>query len=284
MPIQMIVALPAGNALNLILGKLPAGAEYVRVLRRTDQAFAGPSDPNAMVLCDEWTAEAALDRFCLTNGTAYFYQAFYWNGASFAASPIVSATPQASYGDAADDPLSVVRERVELGLAVEVQRGRLKPTSGKVEVLKAPFALPDGVTFPVVSVHLSSDSPAERGISDDLLEPEHQFIGGWESTEGWLSAVDIAVVGVSLNPDERIDLRKALKRIIIVNLPVFAAAGMTHIEFRQSDSEDIESSNAPLFRTDGQFSCLAPSGVTHVIPEIAAVNVTGTAIELESIG
>lgn len=260
--------LPVGNAIRLLLTP-PSGALYWRVLRRTADAFTGPDDAGAVQVVDECTENAVLDTLALVNGVAYFYRAYSWNGSAWTASETVTGTPAATYAGDTIDPQSIVRDRLQLGLAVEIARGALKPQSGKIPVLTAPAALQEAVTFPAVSVHLEDDSTSQRSLGEMLFSDEHQDgAGGWIETEGWLSRVTLNVVGVSLNSDERIALRQAIQRVITANLPVFDDHGLVQIEFSQRDIEQFSENNAPLYITSGVFTCMAPSYVQNTVGEI----------------
>ncbi|WP_431860138.1 hypothetical protein [Azospirillum sp.] len=273
--ITLLQPLPSGNAVRVFLTP-PPGAVYWRLLRRTADAFAGPDDPGAVLVAGqpESTDNVLLDDKALVNGVAYFYRAYAWNGVSWSVSASASVAPAATYQGDDIDPLSIVRDRLAAGLAVEVKRGALKPQSGAIPVLTAPFAAKDKVTFPVVSVHLEDDSPSQRAIGELLFPDEHEDEGGWTETEGWLARTTLNIVAVSLNPDERIALRRALKRIIQANLPVFDAHGLQQVEFTQKDTEDFESQNAPLYMVHGSFVCISSSYVSNSVGEIADVDAT----------
>lgn len=90
----------------------------------------------------------------------------------------------------------------------------------------------------------------------------------WTAHEGWLSSVQIQIVGWSLNADERIELRKAIGRIIKANLSLFDHEGMIQIEVSQQDVEDFTSFSAPVYQSMASFSCLAPSHISIADPLI----------------
>lgn len=256
----------------------PADAVRWRVLRRPVAAFAGPDDPAASRIADGYTEREVLDLFGLANGTPYHYRIFYRDraGAWLPTTHDATATPAATYSGDGMDPADFVRERVQAGINVEVQRGVLRPGphgNGRLEVLTAPFASPDKAQFPCVSVHEDASGPAVHALGNLLGPDEHLAEGGWRETQGWLSRHQIAVVGVSANPIERGTLHRALARIIKANLGIFYARGFDLIEFGQTQHEDTERPIA-LYLTVGTFSCLAPSFVSGVVPELEAVEVT----------
>lgn len=122
-----------------------------------------------------------------------------------------------------------------------------------------------------MSVHLDSDGPAERGAGEDF--PDEVIEDGWLEDEGWIARHELTVIGWTLNADERIEVRQALKRLIVGNLPVFEAAGLLQIEFSQQDDEDFATYSAPVYLARGRFSCLAPYGVSTQIDPIVDVEV-----------
>lgn len=282
MTIAHIEALAAGNAVHVYLRPPPAASEW-RVLRRTADAFAGPDDPGAVRVVDASDEPLVYDGKGLVNGVEYFWKPYYRVGADWVAGAARAATPAATYRGDDIDAHALLRERIALGLAEEVRRGKLKPASGKIPVVVAPYALADGITFPCVSVHLDSEAPEVHAVGG-LIFPDEELRdggggGGWDEHRGWLERVQVNVVGVSLNPDERIALRLALKRVLIANLPVFDAHGMVNVEFAQRDHEEQGGpSNAPLFMTVGAFACVAPAFVAARVGGIAAVGVDAAAL------
>jgi hypothetical protein len=274
MAISQVIPVPAGNALRVYLNPL-AGAQYWSLLRRTDADFTTVSDADAFVVATGSTDEVILDYTALINGTTYFYCDFAWDGTEFVAGVPVSAIPAATYQSASVDPLEFVRDRLDLGIAAEVAFGNLKPESGKIRVVTAPYGLVEGIKFPVISVHLESDSPGTRAVGEtqfgDYLDGG---IGQWEENEGWLASVRLNVVGVSLNADERIQLRKAIKRVVQANLTVFTAVGFVNINFSQTDSEEFTEDLAPVFKSNGTFECEAPSLVTFAQGAVSTVTDT----------
>lgn len=267
----MVQPIAAGNALRLILAP-PPGARDWRVLRRAAGSFTGPDDSGAVVVADRLRLPDVLDAHGLTNGTAYSY-AVYWrgeNGAWLAGAPsTATAVPVASFVGDTPDPQLLVRERIRLGLAVEVARSTLRPASGKIPVTLAPFALAENVTLPCVTVHVDSIGPAERFVGDMVAVPERRADGSWDDYgEGWLASVVLNVAATSLNLDERAALRIALARIVLANMPVWDDAGFRQVEFHQRDAESV-AENAPLYLSIGKFRCLAPVSVISGIPAIA---------------
>lgn len=273
--ISFAVPLPIGNAVR-ILWAPPVGTLRTRLLRKLTDDIADQTDANALVAF-EGADTSFVDVQALTNGTSYFYRAFYFDGQAWTGSPSVSATPAATATVAYADPLVLVRDRLAAGLKIEVQAGRLVHDTGAIPCLTAPPAY-EGVKFPIVTVHLRQDAPSVRAVGE-LAFPDFfdDVAGHWVAAEGWLSQTSLDVVCWALNPDERIALRQAVKKVIAGNLPVFDQAGMVQIEFSQTDVEDFESYGAPVYQTINSLSCLAPVLVTAVETVIDVVSVTATA-------
>lgn len=265
--IARIQPLAAGNALRIFL-EVPADALKLRLLRKVSDTFTGQDDADALLVADE-ILPAPLDTTALVNGTLYHYRAYYLIGAAWVASATVASTPAAIYADQGGDVLSLLRDRLDLGLQAEVARGTLSHDQGHIKVLTAP-PLESETVWPLVTVHLQNESPSERGIGEVLAtDTFNEDTDSWGEAEGWLAGVQIIVMGWSLNPDERIELRKALRRIVVANLPVFDDAGMVEIQFAQQDTEDFGSYGAPVYQTLCTFSCTAP---VLVGSDVAAIN------------
>jgi hypothetical protein len=271
--ISFVVALPIGNALKVFLAP-PSGALSWRILRNGTGTFAGEADPAAFVAY-EGDENYAVDVTGLQNGVAMYYCAFYWDGVEWTASNVATATPNATYVDYSVDALSLFRDRLAAGLSVEVARGTLRPATGAIPVLTAPPQYEDS-RWPMVSVHLTSESPSERVLGEQFLADSFdEAANQWTESEGWLASVQIAVIGWTQNPDERIALRKAIRRIVIGNLPVFDSAGMVQPEFSMQDVDAVSGEYpAPVYQAAGTFTCMAPVVVGDQVDPIVDVEVT----------
>jgi hypothetical protein len=274
MGISMIIALPIGNALRIFI-EPPAAAELWRVLRTTGTSFASESDPSATVVF-QGDMRSIVDADGLANGVAYTYGAFFYDGTQWTAGAVAVGTPLAAYQDNSTDVLSLVRDRLEVGLQNEVARKTLTPQDGAIEVLNAPPAFEDS-SWPLVTVHVTTDGSGERALGEDLSPDFFDPLGGlFDQEDGWLARVHLTIVGWSKNPDERIAMRKALRRLVIGNLPVFDAAGLTHIDFQQTDQDEMNAYPVPVYQSFCTFTCLAPAAVGTAYGVISDVSINPT--------
>ena len=271
--ISMIQPLPVGNALRVFL-EPPLGAARWKLLRKGSNTIAGHDDQSAVVAY-EGADHVILDASSLINDVGLYYQPFYTDdgGATWTTAPSVLATPRATYEELTTYAFDLLRSRLEQGLHVEVTRGVISAELGYVQVYPAPPGLNDDLRFPLVTIHLESEEPGERALGE--------YIGGddfnedtfdWQSSEGWLASVRIQIATWSLNPDERVVLRKALRRIVIGNLPVFDAEGITGVNLDFSDVDYLNGEfGAPVYQTMANFSCLAPVRVGERTPAVRDV-------------
>ena len=276
--IVMLEPLSVGNAIRVILDP-PCGSVYWTILRNTTGVFPSVTDPASQIV---YTGKnkAALDFCGLTNGTTYYYCPFYWSGSAWASDTAMSAEPAVTYQDSSTDAMSVVLDRVRVGIANELAAKNLAANSGVIQVLSAPPVFQD-TRFPVVTVHLLHEAPAERAVGELLIGdgPDLENPSLWDTSNGWLARVQLAVIGWTQNPDERIALRKALRRLMVANLPVFDASGMVEIEFTQQDVDAISGEYpANVYQSLGTFTCMAPVIVGDQQATFTDVTVTGTAI------
>lgn len=263
--ISYLAPLPAGDAVELLLSP-PAGARRWRVLRKRADSIAAADDPGSNVVFDG-TDKFIIDRDpLLVNGTTYYYRAFYLTNAGWQGSDTRSVVPQATGLDLAVDAVDVVQARVEAGFNSYVQRGLL--THPSLDVIPVLFSAPDyeGAQFPLVTVNLTADSPAHRFVGESFGE-DVAYIGDDEEVDavgelqGYLSQQQIQIIVWSLNGDERKAMRKALKAIVLANLPMFAAAGMDLIEPQFGEVDDVTTYPRPMYQAICTVSCIAPAAV-----------------------
>lgn len=273
--IAFLQSLPVGNAVRCLL--TPAtGATRTRVLRKTTDDIADASDPDAAIVHDSDDTHF-VDSTTLLNGTPYYYRAFDLVDGVWVASESETVTPSATAVFEGPDFQTLVRERLRAGLAVEVGAQRLQHPDGKIRVLTAPPQF-DGTVWPVFSVMYRDGAPEVRGIGElvanDLFDPDTEH---WIDTEGWLKRESIHVVGFTLNSDERISLRRALEKIVLGNMPVLEAAGMTQLSVQFNDHDEMEAFSSPLYSTLATISGLAVGAVTAPIAPISDVTVEAIA-------
>ena len=268
MTIAMVTSPAVGNALRVFL-QPPATAEYWRLLRKTANDFLDQNDPNAAVVA-ECNELVIVDDGGLVNGVTYYYRAYYWDGTTWTPSNSLSGVSASTYEDLTPDVIDVVQQRLQAGLQVEIGRGTLVHALGAIPVYTAPPAY-DNSRWPVVTVHLTNQDPAQRFIGESLAADSFADGTAYES-EGWLTRVQLSIVSWSTNSDERVALRKALRRIVIANLSVFDAHGFVNVDFGQQDAEDFETYNAPVYQSVCTFSCTAPVAVGSTNGVIAEVD------------
>lgn len=277
--ISSLLPLAVGNAVQIIV-QLPATAIHWRVLRNTTGIFASFDDPAAVVVEDanRGDPQTVIDATGLANGTLYYYQGFYWDGTAWTPDAPVSVTPATRYLDDSADAQSIVRDRLARGIAAEIARGALVPIAGKIDVLTAPPVF-DDKNFPIISVHMQSESPLNRALGESIAGDRFDtFTEEFDDHEGWHAKTQLQVIGWSLNADERVALRKAIRRIMVANLAVFDAALLLQVEFSQTDIEDFTTYSAPVYQTMGTFSCVTPISVN--VPGPAITDIESTVIPL----
>lgn len=268
--ISMVYALVSGNALGVLL-QPPAGVVRMRLLRKDADTFTGWDDPTALPIHDGPPERYVVDASSLYNGARVFYRAYYLIGGLWVATSTVPGDPVAAFNDASVDVLKLVRDRLDLGLTVYVQRGLLNHTMGHIPVMTA-SPLVEEVPLPVMTVHVASDSSDQRFVGDMVVRDTFSLADGqWHSLDGWYSRHQLTLVGWCLNSDERIILRNAVKTVLMSNMPVFDASGLMQVDMQFSDQEDFVSYAAPVYQAVCNFTCYAPSAVERVDPAIRDV-------------
>lgn len=276
MSIAFLFPLAAGNAVQIKLNP-PAGARAWRLLRKATDTIADQNDPAARRVF-EGTSRTYIDLGQLVNGTTYFYRAFYFDGASWIASPSRSVVPLATFTDESCDVLSLVRDRIDAGMQTYLARGVFKHKLGNLPVL-AGTPLLDQVELPLVTVHLVSDAPAERSLGDMAGEDDSDGTTV-VSYDGWQSNVQLSIVGWTGSGDVRALMRQAIKALVIANLPIFDSQGMSLIVPTFTDQEDFDSYAAPMFQTLCTLTCVAPSAVGSGVHAIVDATAAGSIYQL----
>lgn len=275
--ILFAIPLACGNAASLTIRPAP-GSEASRLLRRTDSAFTGSDDADAVLVAD-WEGDesdrAIIDYTDLVNGAVYHYRHYCLVDGGWAASGDDRVvTPAYAPGPlhSAPDVASLVRERVDLGLDGELLTGRLSHKQGHIPVLAANPSL-ESVNWPLVTVILALRKAEVRGIGETLVPCE--FDGEqWTVTEGWMDRSNVQVAVWARNHEDRLRLRDALQRVLMLNLPVFDAAGLLEIDISEHEDFDFETYDAPVYQSVFDFSCLHAALVAHQVPPITDVEIT----------
>jgi hypothetical protein len=265
----MVQPLPVGNALRLFI-EPPAEFDRWRVLRKSTDTIASADDPSALVVHDG-DERIFIDAAFLKNDERAYYRPFYSldDGVTWVPGASAYGTPVSSYAETTTDVLGFLRDRMEAGLTEEVRRGNLVNDLGYIQVYTAAPSLERDLAFPLVTMHLEKESPSDRAIGEDI-----DAIGIGQDDEGWLQDVTVAVIGWSLNGDERIELRKAIRRIVLANMAVFSDKGWLLINLTAEDVDALGGEYpAPLYQAVFSFSCVAPVRVTGApdIPTIASI-------------
>lgn len=270
--ISMIQNLHIGNALRVFL-QPPMGSLVWRVLRKGADTFTGADDPDAIVAY-EGDEKSFVDSENLLNEVLLFYKPYYTvDNVTWTAGATASGTPTSDYEDYSTDVISILRDRLEAALKVECDRGNFQPEHGYIQVFTAAPSLERDLRLPLVTIHLENEEPGERAIGEMISTDKFDSIGyEWNDAEGWLSNVALTIIGWSLNSDERMELRKALRRIIVANLEVLSGHGIEQVSLSQSDVDAVNGEYpAPIYQVMCNFTCIAPVRVGGPVDAITTI-------------
>jgi len=270
--ISMVQPLHVGNALRLFI-EPPVGAVEWKILRKGNGVFSGHNDPAAL-LAYQGDDRVVIDIASITNGVMQFYCPFYTTDkVTWTAGAVASGTAHADYEEHTTDVLTYLRDRLEVGLKEECDRGTFATELGYVQVYTAPPSMERDLRFPLVTLHLDNEEPSERGIGDVISGDVFDSVGfDWQESEGWLAGVRVTVIGWSLNGDERLELRKAIRRLVLANLTVFEGLGWSQVSLSQQDVDAVNGEYpSPLYQAMGTFSCVAPVRVGGSVDAISDV-------------
>lgn len=243
--ITALIPLISGNAIKILLSPPSVASEW-RMLRNTTGVF---SDENSLDLVAQGTSNYWLDCTNLENDISYWYKVVYFDGQQWDLSfPAAAITPTAAYTDLSVDPLSIVRNRLDVGLNARVQQGILNPLQGIIPVLVASPPLED-VQFPLVTVHVENNQLDELGIGYALSDDPDEF--------GWYTKTGLLITCWHQNGDERNVYRQAIKAVLLANLEVFDEAGLLQLDIAQTDTDDFENYPWPMYATQTRLSCVA---------------------------
>jgi hypothetical protein len=263
--IYAIAPLPIGNAVHLFV-RAPAGAVRWATLRATSpDDLTGYGAPGVTIVDEgRFTASVDLDVF---NGTTYYY-AFAWNdGTTWYIDPPASVIPACITQETVPDPLLHIRDRIEMGLESLIARGLVNvPPGTSIRVMTAPPQYGE-TAWPVVTVHCREDASADRAIGEAIVSQDDDS----PDSEGWLASYRAEIIAWSLNPDERISLRQALKHVVIGNLPVFDALGFLRVDLQMSDTEDFDRYSAPVYQAVATLSFQIQTPIAWAVPRIRVV-------------
>lgn len=270
--ISFIRALPAGNAIQVLLSP-PSGAKRYRLLRKSDDTFSDQDDADALIVLDG-DDRSVMDTDSLINSQLYYYKPFYqYESGAWKAGDSASVTPALSMSRDTPDAFMFIRQRLDDGLRAMIAAGSLNHPKRHIRVLSAPPVFED-TFFPVVTIHLSSESSAERMVGSDVFPSNLQDDGDWMEHEGWLARGVVSIIGWGLNPDERITLRRAIRDLIVANVGIFDGAGICDVDIEQQDTEDFASFNAPIYQSITTMSYMAPVIVGGSFSAVEQIDVT----------
>lgn len=279
--ISFVHSPPCGNAIALTV-YAAGGLDAWRLLRRADTAFVGADDPDAAVIAEGADLDGfypVFDYTGLVNGQTYGYQHYIlvdgvWTASGDPVTAVPAYVAEPLFGS--PDFAGLLRERLALGLAAEVAAGRLRHASGAIPVLAA-NPLIESVQMPLVTVILTERRAEVRGIGE-ILMPDQGDADWVTSSEGWLDRSVLQIVVWATNHDDRLRLRDAVQRVLMLNLPVFDAAGYYTPDISEADSADFDTYSAPAYQSVFTFSCLHAALVRMQTPAIklseSQVNVT----------
>lgn len=262
--IQYAHAPSCGNAAVLVLHP---GAAPWRLVRAFDAPPLTVAD-GEVVLSGEQAGPLGewADYSGLSNGREVFYQLFAgtaWtlDGGPKSVIPAYLSEPLFASPDFA----GFIRDRLEAGLAAEVAAGALSHTSDFVPVLTA-YPQIDSVRLPVVTVTLTDRRAEVRGIGEHLI-PDLLADDLWSVYQGWLDRSALQIAVWALSHADRVRLRDAVQRVIMLNLPLLGHAGYDMPDLSESDTQDFESYGMPVWQTLFTLSALHPAVVrTHYEP------------------
>lgn len=256
--ISCINTIPSGRAISIYLNP-PSTAVIWRLLRSLTNNF---TDQDGAGLIYQGEERQITDIAGLENGIAVWYKPFYFDGNIWSTAPAKTITPGISLVDRSVDVQSLVRDRIDYSMNAMIGQGVLSHPNGIIPVLTESPQI-ESINFPCITVHLQTDIDENRFLGDtfqeDIYEDGSELV---TDIEGYYSRVSLEIVIWSQNGDERLAYRKALKTALISNLQVFSAFEIEEPKITFTDTEDFDSYQFPLYITNCNFNCLAPSVAT----------------------
>lgn len=264
----------AGNAAFLTI-RPPRVARSLRVLRKIG-AFAGPEDHDAVLVADmSWEdglePSQIVDRQALLNGVEYTYRIHYDGQDTYHERTCLI---DSGYSDNEIDPIDLIVERMSLGLAEEVRRGKVPAIDGAIEVLVRPPSW-TATNFPVVTVALESQQSFTRGVGDTIIGDNGQDI--LRDATGVYERARVSIEGRALNPSVRLLLHKSIKRVLLANLEIFEMLGLLVPEWTQAIQDELKGDADPVYISVTTFSFLAPAMVSVDWDDLVSIGVEGSA-------
>jgi len=262
-----------GGAVRLLwVEPTDATYDHVVILRKASPTFSGINDVSATriysgvgQLAREYrsvflpgdVASSNAYRTILDTLIAEWNQTTYY--ALYAANAAESDVSSAVVLAAVLPPVSTVEELDIIGtllpfiasyLKAQIAVGMLALPQGmtEIQVIDGP-PLIDTIRFPVVSLHLDDDHPTGFAIGDEIghLDETGDDV---VARRGLLSAVTVAVVGVTDNPEIRRALYRSLKACLIAGRQLLEQTGLVNMEVSGRYAEDFANYDMPLYSAE----------------------------------
>lgn len=269
--IQFIHALPAGTSALLLLRTEHAPW---RLVRKLDSAPADVDDGELRLFgSQDGDLGQVIDYEGLIDGRETFYQLFSEQGGAWLPEgEPKSCTPQYLLEPlfASPDFPGLVRSRIESALAAEVAADRLYHPSGFIPVMTA-YPREGSVRFPVVTVVLKDRRAEVRGVGEYIQETEQT--DAWSEFQGWLDRSTLEIAVWALGHADRVRLRDAVQRALMLNLQILAAAGYDLPDISEHDDQDFERYQAPVYQSIFNLSAVHPALVRTEYRKIASIEV-----------
>lgn len=258
--------LAAGNAV-VLLADPPADAQACRVVRDDVVVEQFAATPGQRV--------EYVDHTGLINGQAYAYALLWLIDGEWADGGTATLTPAVTYSSRVPDAMTLVMDRIDLGLRIEVERGDIEPPSGGVvSVLRAPTQ-EDNTRLPLVTVEFAGSQSDERALGEIWNRDDATDDGNWIERAGWMRREELVLVAWTLNPDQRHNYRRALERILLANLPIFEAGGLLMPEYTVSDQDLFTEHAAPIHAASLNLSYRVLVEGGALLPSIADIQING---------
>jgi hypothetical protein len=302
-PLRNFSAIPLsiGNAVKLSFIP-PSDDEWAgtRILRKAGTisvpaVISGPTDAAATIIWDQSgettnqsldEARWMLDIQGLVNGILYTYAAYAYDAVpNYSDVLTITVTPAVTYTYQSFELKDLFLDRLPVTMADELLRGMIRLKSGvtKIPVISASPAPGSEDTWPVVSVHLDSDAMNTEAIGHETGgQTFNEGTNLWVTNEGAYFAQAVSVLAWTLNPEERDEMRRALKRQITVVMHELVELGQAaQLGLNLQDAEEFSLYPAPVYFAICHVTCLALAQWFETSPPIREVDVTETVTEVQ---